>query len=894
MPRKMPKRGRCAAVGLFTAALLMAPVSGAFAQADAAKKPADKPVATTKPADTKATGPEEAPPRKAGPTIPVTGAFDIRVINDAMDKAVGSIYRREPEYTFPPEFVLNQRPPNPTVRNQVGYQALASWALLAAGESYQNPPLYRRINYVLSSDVNLTFDRGMRATMLGALPHHRWAPWINRDWVWFSSALNGMGNFGDGWTGSPPAGPGDNANGQYGVLGLWCLQDSGANVKSDVWDKIDKYWRSAQEKTDGNGAAGYAVSSFAPDKAGVAPAHAPGANKFYTRVSGPMTAGGVATLALTERYLRGSKMGDPKPDNMSVELRKSIRWLDENFDPEDRDEASDRYYYYWVIQRIGNCTGYRFLNGHDWYIDITSRILKEQLPDGTFQGDKGPLLSTGFALLYLSKCFDPMAVGKIRLRTENKDGKIGDFGAWNNRPHDIWNFADFASDEYEVSTSWQIMELTQPVAQLMETPILYLATDQSFSVNEREVNNLREYLQAGGLLVTNADDPNGVAIKSIKSLANRIFEREIEFDRIDKDHPFYTVHQKLPPGIGMQVVSNGIRPMMVHFTKDIGRGLQLNDMRQRDSFSALSNIYLYVTGMNPRRTRLESNYIPILEGAGAPAGGRGGLKVARIKYTGRYDPEPLALKQMDAFLSRTAGLNLDSEVVSTDKLSDHKMAFLTTTGSGDLSDKEAMEIRAWVEAGGTLFIDAAGGGPRAAEKAQAMFRKLVPNVISIPMDRDNPILSGQGLRSGFDNRRVQYRWFALRAMGPIATPRVQGVELGGRTAIIYSAEDITCGMAGLDHWGIFGYKPQFARQLVANACQMAALNPTPNLANPPTTFAQDAADRVKAAQAYTQPADGAPANDASGDKSDKGTKTDKPTDDTAKPEAKAEEKSDAK
>jgi hypothetical protein len=445
-----------------------------------------------------------------------------------------------------------------------------------------------------------------------------------------------------------------------------------------------------------------------------------------------------------------------------------------------------------------------------------------------------------------------MAIGKLRFKTEGKDGKSADTGNWNNRPHDIWNFTDFASDEYEVSTSWQIMELTQPVAQLMETPILYLATDENFNLSDREVNNLREYLQAGGTLVTNAEDTGGQALKGIKNLASKVFERDnIEFDKIDKDDPLYTVHQKLPPGVQMQSVSNGIRPMWIHFTKDIGRGLQLNDMRGRESFTALSNIYLYVTGMNPRRTRLESNYIPLQPaGQPAPAGARGTLKVARIKYGVRYDPEPLALRQMDAFLRRECGLGLDVEVVTADKLSDHKLAFLTTAGiggvAGELSDKDAGEIRAWVEAGGTLFIDAAGGSTRAVTKAQEMFRKLVPNVITIPMDRDNPILSGQGLRQGFDNRRVQYRWFALRSMGPIATPRLQGVDLAGRTAILYSGEDITCGMAGLDHWGIFGYKPEFARQIVANVCLLANMNPTPDKTHA-TTFAQDAAERMRAA-----------------------------------------------
>ena len=38
-----------------------------------------------------------------------------------------------------------------------------------------------------------------------------------------------------------------------------------------------------------------------------------------------------------------------------------------HFSLDDESEATDRYYYYWTIQRIGAATGYRTFNGIDWY-----------------------------------------------------------------------------------------------------------------------------------------------------------------------------------------------------------------------------------------------------------------------------------------------------------------------------------------------------------------------------------------------------------------------------------------------------------------------------------------------------------------------------------------------
>ncbi len=376
--------------------------------------------------------------------------------------------------------------------HEFGNHALICWAMLAGGESFQDPRLFRRINWVLHSDTPYTFDRGLRMQMLAHMPYDRWKPWMHRDERWITNALSDKGNWPAEYTGGDSTEWGDHANGAYGVLGLWGAQRAGLDIPLADWKRVDEHWRKTQEQTPGDEAAGWAVGMLNVNQGDDDKPSGLG-HDFYSKISGPMTAAGVATLTLTERYIYGSERTDPTKQNVSTNLRKGIRWLDENFKLHTDDPAADWYYYMWTIQRVGQATGYRTFNGVDWFRDVTAEMLNRQQESGLWAdptGQQGPLVSTGFALLYLSNSYAPIAISKVRFD-----------GQWNNRPHDLWNFVDYASDQYEVDTSWQIVELDEPVYQLIESPILYLATDKGFELSDKETDHLRDYLDAGGLLV---------------------------------------------------------------------------------------------------------------------------------------------------------------------------------------------------------------------------------------------------------------------------------------------------------------------------------------------------------------------------------------------------------
>ncbi len=302
--------------------------------------------------------------------------------------------------------------------------------------------------------------------------------------------------------------------------------------------------------------------------------------------------------------------------------------------------------------------------------------------------------------------------------------------------------------------------------------------------------------------------------RSFRQLIERLYpDRELK--DVPDDHPIYNLHQKLNPGVRIRMIDNGIRPLIIWFTKDIGGALQANDIGRRGSFTALNNLYLYTVGLNPRRTRLQRDYIVPEQTENLPRK----VQVARLKHNGAYNPEPAALPQLKALLARDHATQMNIDTIDPTELSTQRIAFLTTLGEAKLTDQQAQAIRQWLERGGTLWLDAAGGSEKAARNAQELLKQIMPKGASAPMplSSSSPIISGKGLKDGYDNHRIEFRYFALREMGPVMTPRLQAVRINDRPAIIFSPEDITAGLAGIEDWGIFGYTIPSARHLVVNS-----------------------------------------------------------------------------
>ena len=62
---------------------------------------------------------------------------------------------------------------------------------------------------------------------------------------------------------------------------------------------------------------------------------------------------------------------------------------------------------------------------------------------------------------------------------------------------------------------------------------------------------------------------------------------------------------------------------------------------------------------------------------------------------------------------------------------------------------------------------------------------------------------------------MNYREHAKRVLGSSRAPRLRGIEINGRLAVIYSREDLSAGLVGQAVDGIIGYDPATATALMA-------------------------------------------------------------------------------
>jgi hypothetical protein len=220
------------------------------------------------------------------------------------------------------------------------------------------------------------------------------------------------------------------------------------------------------------------------------------------------------------------------------------------------------------------------------------------------------------------------------------------------------------------------------------------------------------------------------------------------------------------------------------------------------------------------------------------------VKVARLEYSGTWDPEPGAWRRMSNVLHNNRGINAAVEPVALGegklKFDSYKLAHLTGTSKFKLTPGQRTELKAYIDGGGTLVVDAAGGSAEFKEAAEAELQQVFGDAakgISAPLPASHKVYSigGEGLLS-----TVAYRAYARNFMGGgMKAPRLRGIEINNRTVCIYSPEDLTVGLVGMSIDGIYGYEPAYASQIMENIVMMASGGPTPKIA--PATKPAEAA-----------------------------------------------------
>ena len=453
-------------------------------------------------------------------------------------------------------------------------------------------------------------------------------------------------------------------------------------------------------------------------------------------------------------------------------------------------------------------SGIRFFGDQDWFRTGAHFILENQVVPGSAQSagviDNDPI-GRAFALMFLARGRAPTWITKIALPGQR----------WNNRPNEIDRLTSHLSDLREVELNWQTLSLDAPADELLTSPLAYLTSDQAIELSPDQLEHLKYYLDRGGLLVACPNDDSPRFNRSIRKLARTLYPRW-PLKPLDTDHLLFRDLYRVPRGGGkpVQSVSNGARDLIILTARDWGRGFQSDRVPGRSrSWKLAINLFSIVT----ERGRLRPRLIPPFEPRG-PGPSTGRVVVGRAlagSDTNLVEPALWAVFS-DHLFNRT-GIELETRNIALDRIGESDLPLIHFSGVDpiELSAAEFEAIRMYAERGGTLLVENVGGrGGFAAsieEQLDAHF-----DASAAALRHKSPLISGESLEGGYDNRRLRYRRHTVAMMGVSPVNRLAAFRISGRPAVIVSHEDLSLGALGVRRWGIHGYEPQSARQLLTN------------------------------------------------------------------------------
>jgi hypothetical protein len=757
-----------------------------------------------------------------------------REVDACIDKAVAYIYTQQKNGNW-------EASPGADQRNPTGMTALATYALISAGQSMQDPRILQAIDYLMKTPTTGTYSLGVRCQIWLAMPKP-YKPDVQKVFAQDYELLIKGGHPDGGlkeipscfytYECEPPLPNVDHSNSQYGVLGVWACAQAGIEVPSSYWQKVDSGWRAVQFKTGGWGYSEHTGGEDPPTPPTLPGKPAP--DVPGSRAS--MTAAGIATLFVTQEYLHGMD-GIDCPGNISdANIEAGLGWMTRNFEEIFKGDAYNLY----CLERIGVASGLKYFGTNDWYKIGSDRVVKGQEPDGALGYN---VLRTCFSLLFLARGRAPVVMNKLEYKL-NMHGDKPKVANWNERPRDAANISRWIGTQNERLLNWQVVNLSVPAEDLHDAPILYIAGNQTVDFTDEEFAKLRQFVEEGGLIFANADCKSRAFSQGIHKLGQKLFPA-YEFRDLPIDSPIYTNEQfmrvKWRAKPRLTALSNGARELIIlEDARDPARYWQTQTVGGSEELHQFfDDIYLYAIDKGEHGGLRNKGETFVVEADPAIQATQT-IKVARLEYPGNWNPEPAGWKRLGAILHNTqkTDLNVQSVKLGEGKLdASYKVAHLTGTFKFSLPAAARVEINKYVAGGGTLILDSCGGDSQCAASLEKEIAAIFPDAV-IPV-APLPLQGCPAFAAGPPMQFADYRTFARKILGGLRTPRVRGIQINGRMAVFVSAEDLSCGLVGMPIDGIYGYDPATATAIMENlvlfACQPAAAVPPKPAAAPPTT-----------------------------------------------------------
>ncbi len=720
--------------------------------------------------------------------------------------------------------------PNET---RVGATSLVTLALLNAGVPPENPAVAKALQWLRSQTPDETYSVSLQTMVLAIVTPDADRLQLARNVKWLEDGQIRVGATAGSWSYHHNRGNGDNSNSQYAMLALHEASEAGVRVTPAVWELAQKYWISCQV---GDGSWGYTLGNLGG--------------------SGSMTCAGITSLWITSQHLMAA---DARAAGESVtccgggrspqQLERGLAWLGSRFTVVENPGTRGQtwlYYYLYGLERVGRFTARRYIGNSDWYLEGAKMFVasQDQL-DGTFKGShEDKVVATSFALLFLAKGRRPVIVAKSR-HTPDPD--------WNRHGHEVAHLVRHVEKrwkrDYPAGLSWHVVDTpTAGLDDLLQAPVLWLSGSQGLDLGPGAGQKLRAYLDDGGFIFAEACCPQSDRFDAdLRRLMEEAFpEPEFRFQLLPPEHPAWNAEEIVPANLQRPLlgIDYGCRTSVIYAppTDNLPTGampslgclwelggsskdrLQDNILREVDAALAIgTNVLAYATN---RQLKSKDELFVLPEKPVDPAAdpaARGRLAIGKLRHAGMCNAAPAALANVLRAAARELGATIDDAprlIDPTDEaIFGYHMLFMHGRSGFAFEEAGRKNVATFLDRGGLLIADSICGSGEFSDAFRAEIDAILPTSTLEEIPADDPLFTAA--YGGFDIRRVTLRQplagnGRLDAREQVITPKLEGIRMGDRWAVIFSPYDLSCALEKQNSLQCTGYTSEDAQRIALN------------------------------------------------------------------------------
>ena len=719
-----------------------------------------------------------------------------------------------------------------TQDTRVGATALVMLALANAGMKADEPPLRKSLDWLRRQAPEETYSVSLQTLVLAMLAPAADRAIIQRNVGWLEQTQVAQGPAAGSWTYGKGKGTGDNSNSQFALLALHEAARSGAKVRPDVWMKAQQYWVSC---ANADGSWGYTIGNVAG--------------------TGSMTCAGIASVWITAEQL-GTPDAQAGRDTVSCcgggsspkVLERGLEWLGKRFSVRENPGGGQTWHYYYLygLERVGRFTARRFIGQADWYLE-GARVLvasQDQL-SGAFRGGRieDPIVATSFALLFLAKGRRPVLVAKSR-HDPGTD--------WNRHGHDVAHLVEHVETqwrkEYPAGLSWHVVDTpSATLDDFRQAPVLWISGKGAFDLGPDPGPRLRRYIDEGGFIFAEACCPaSGEFDRRFRQLVGEIFpEPEYGLHLLPPEHPAWHAEAVVPPELHRPLlgVDYGCRTCLIYAPPtdldrdapampslsclwEIGgpsRRVQSPAIQREVDAALAANVLAYATN---RELKSKDQLFAIEQGPAEQADRfeRGQITIGKLRHGGMCDAAPAALANILRAAARELGVRVDDTPDQIDpadpRLFDHHLVFMHGRQGFAFTQPARERLRQFFERGGTLLADSVCAADSFTTAFRTEIAAVLPDHTLEEIPASDPLFTANEY-GGFEIREVTLRE-PSGGDGPLAArrrriaPKLEGVRIGDRWAVIFSPYDLSCALEKQNSLECTGYDRDDAEKIALN------------------------------------------------------------------------------